>query len=123
MLLAGVNPKHVNTRGQTFAQIYTVHRDVSVPVLRWLEEIGVSLSPLDEQGRHLLHHLAFHGSLTREVLEFILSNIIIDLETQDGHGQTPVRNAQYSVNLLTPSSIAYDPVVVSVQAVLELQLV
>ncbi|GAB0134193.1 hypothetical protein EsDP_00002574 [Epichloe bromicola] len=121
LLPAGVDPKHVDNRGLTFAHLYAVNGYVTVSILKCLDETGVPMSVVDGQGRHLLHHLALHGSLTREVLEFVLSNTDIELEARDDHGQTALRYAEERVKLSTPgSSIFRDTAVVSLQALAEL---
>ena len=90
--------------------------------MKCLKEMGVPLIAIDEHGRHLLHHLARYGSLTREVLEFILSNTSMDLESQDNFGKTPRQYAEDKIHLLAPSSTSYDAAVRSLQSVLELVL-
>lgn len=121
LLLAGVEPKHVHHHGLTFAHLYAVRGYVTVSILKCFGETGVPMSAVDGQGRHLLHHLALHGSLTREVLEFVLSDTGIDLEARDDHGKTALRYAEERVKLSTrDSSISRDTAVASLQALAEL---
>lgn len=119
LLLVGVDPKHVNSRGLTFAHIYARQRVVTVPILKCLKEIGVPLSAIDAQGRHLLHHLALHGSLTREVLDFVISNTSMVLDARDNAGKTPRQYAEEKANTVTPGSFSYDGAMISQQAFLE----
>lgn len=119
LLLVGVDPKHVNSRGLTFAHIYARQQVVTVPILKCLKEIGVPLSAIDAQGRHLLHHLALHGSLTSEVLDFVISNTSMVLEAKDDAGKTPRQYAEEKANSATPGSFSYDGAMITLKTFLE----
>ena len=61
-VLAGVDPKHVNNGGLTFAHIYARYRDATVSILRCRNEIGVSISAIDEEGKHLLPYITWRST-------------------------------------------------------------
>lgn len=49
----------------------------------------VDMSAMDLRGRTLLHHTALNGSLTEDVLMFLLNKTTLRTDTRDSTGKTP----------------------------------
>ena len=58
--------------------------------MKILIELGVDMSATDLEGRTLLHHIALNGSLTEDVLMYLLDETTLRTNIRDSARKTPV---------------------------------
>jgi ankyrin repeat protein len=107
LLQEGTDPAFVNHKGLTLAHLYANCIPMKVSTLKSLMELGVDMSVTDLEGRTLLHHIALNGSLTEDVLKFLLDETTLRTDKRDSAGKTPVQCA-YEQAEKTRSTDAFD---------------
>jgi hypothetical protein len=67
-------------------------------VLETLSAHGVDLVAKDNGGKSILHHGAIPGSLSMEILNFVLGKYLLHLDDRDKEGETPLLYASEAAN-------------------------
>jgi ankyrin repeat protein len=93
LLQEGTDPAFVNHKCLALAHLCAKCNRMKVSTLKSLMELGVDMSTTDLEGRTLLHHIALNGSLTEDVLMFLLDETTLRTDIRDSAGKTPVQCA------------------------------
>lgn len=100
LLLEHTDPaSFVNDEDLTLAHLYTNCIPMEVSILELLQDKGVDLAATDEEGRTLLHYAACNGSLTDDVVAFLVSRTPLRTDTRDANGTVAVEYASAQVKI------------------------
>ncbi|PIG80286.1 hypothetical protein AARAC_011254 [Aspergillus arachidicola] len=89
LLLQGAGALWTSPKGENLAHLAMHNWKAEVELLKVLSEYGVNLSATDKSGKNILHHGAIHGSVSKDILNFILQKNLINWNDQDEKGMTP----------------------------------
>ncbi|OGM47366.1 hypothetical protein ABOM_003825 [Aspergillus bombycis] len=89
LLQQGADARWTNSKGENLAHLAMRNWKVEVELLKVLSEHGVNLSAKDKSVKNILHHGAIHGSVSKDICDFILQNNLMNWNEKDEKGITP----------------------------------
>ncbi|GLA67534.1 hypothetical protein AtubIFM54640_010853 [Aspergillus tubingensis] len=90
----GADPLWVNGRRQNLAHLLMRHRGADKDIFEELLSCGLDPAAQDVDGKTFMHHGAIHGAFAEELVEFLRYKGVLDLQTRDSTGKTPLDYAQ-----------------------------
>jgi hypothetical protein len=61
---------------------------LDINIFKLLADAGLNLQAVDAQGKNILHHIATSGSLTEAVLQYLVHDAGLAVDTRDSTGKT-----------------------------------
>ncbi|KAE8374950.1 ankyrin repeat-containing domain protein [Aspergillus bertholletiae] len=89
LLQKGADTFWTNSKGENLAHLAMRSWKVDVEVLKVLLYHGVDLSAKDNSGKNILHHGAICGSASKDILDFIFEENLLNWNDRDEAGMTP----------------------------------
>ena len=80
--------------GQNLAHLAMCKPMADASILEALSDHGVDVAAKDTSGKSILHYGAIHGSLSKEILNFIQRNNLFHLDDEDAQGKTSFMYAE-----------------------------
>lgn len=101
----GADLTWVNHKRQNLAHLLMHNRGANEVILDTLFDIGLEPAATDIDGRTLVHHGAMHSVFTKELAEFFECRGVLDLNTRDSTGKTPLNYAEEEANREFPEDV------------------
>lgn len=98
LLQHGADALWTSPDGENLAHLAMRAHNAKIDVLRTLAAHGVDLAAKDNNMKSILHHGAIHGSLSKEILDFIRRVCLLHLDDRDTQGKTPILYASEAAN-------------------------
>ncbi|OJZ79939.1 hypothetical protein ASPFODRAFT_148418 [Aspergillus luchuensis CBS 106.47] len=107
----GADPLWVNRRRQNMAHLLMRQSGAHKEILEELLNRGLDPAAQDVDGKTFMHHGAIHGAFTEELAQFLRCKGVLDLQTRDSTGKTPLEYAQEKAHQEFPGDnlIHFDP--------------
>ncbi|KAL5362277.1 hypothetical protein BJX96DRAFT_166544 [Aspergillus floccosus] len=94
----GADPLWIDGRRQTMAHLLMQQSGAHKEILEELLNRGLDPAAQDVNGKTFMHNGAIHGVFTEELVEFLRCKGVLDLQTKDFTGKTPLNYAQEKVH-------------------------
>ncbi|KAE8415238.1 ankyrin repeat-containing domain protein [Aspergillus pseudocaelatus] len=89
LLQQGADAFWTSPKGENLAHLAMHNWKLEIELLKLLSEHGVNLSSKDNSEKNILHHGAIHGSVSKDILDFILQKDLINWNDKDEKGKNP----------------------------------
>ncbi|GAB1211414.1 hypothetical protein ATERTT37_000528 [Aspergillus terreus] len=90
----GADPLWINAQRQSLVHLLMRHNGANNEILEYLFDCGVDPAAQDVDKRTFMHYGAIYGAFTEELVEFLRYEGVLDLQTRDSTGKTPLDYAQ-----------------------------
>ncbi|KAL2815028.1 ankyrin [Aspergillus cavernicola] len=111
LIRKGADLLWVNGHRQNLAHLFMHHREADSLILKYLFDHNLDPTARDLDGKSFMHHGAIHGVFTKELVEFLKREGVLDLHATDSIDKTPLNYAEEKVHSEQPddSPLHYDP--------------
>ncbi|KAL4877066.1 ankyrin repeat-containing domain protein [Aspergillus karnatakaensis] len=104
LVLEGANTRWFDKQDRNLVHLLMHKRGLDEVILEILFQLGVDPTATDKNDRTFMHYGAMHGVFTKELVEFLGSRGLLDLDAKDNENKTPLSYAEEGAHRESPKN-------------------